>query len=98
MRIITLDSCNPPQVSRVAGHPACLLAKSGGGLRGRHTPCHSAAPHQHCNFALRKQLFLHLELIEVHIHHQLRRQHLVDAIDYFLTQSLFALEGIHLLK
>jgi len=45
MRIITLDSCNPPQVSRVAGHPACLLAKSGGGLRGRHTLCHSAAPH-----------------------------------------------------
>ena len=98
MRIITLDSCNPPQVSRVAGHPACLLAKSGGGLRGRHTLCHTAAPHQHCNFALRKQLLMHLELIEVHIHHQLRRQHLVDAIDYFLTQSLFALEAIHLLK
>ena len=98
MRIIALTGRNLLYVARVAGHPACLLAKSGGGLRGRHTPCHSAAPHQHCNFALRKQLFLLLELIEVHIHHQLRRQHLVDAIDYFLAQALFALEGIHLLK
>jgi len=45
MRIITLDSCNPPQVARAAGHPACLIATPVGGLRGRHTLCHTAAPH-----------------------------------------------------
>ena len=46
----------------------------------------------------REDDILHYKLVEVNIHHQLRRQHLVDAIDNLLAQALFALQRIHLLK